>query len=403
MTLLDTIPPDDEIHNLRLDLLDLSGDGYYKSGKYSQADQRYRTALNIAQEIQAKPEQIAELCAELADTCEGEGRIDEVNEFVERGQRILQEHAETIAYSEIHVKLDWMYGVILWRKGEPKTVAEFLPKLITDAESLPQTVTLQYIIARIHNLFGSVLSGLCDYDAAIIHFQKAIKQLNEIGEKGLAAGYSVNLANTFKKIGRFDEGLRLVSEAFEISSQIGDFDDMLYAKVMKGELLLYWGNISGALQELEDIKRILEQNHLDEWWYISNIYINLALAYLLSTDLENASRYVKRGLAEAEKFGAAEDIAYAHDAFGQVETVEKHWEAAAQHFTQAIAIYEQMGYLRSIARCQYHFAEALLQQDKAEETEALLHKALKTFQDLKIEYEIVKVQELFTKAKKEEC
>jgi tetratricopeptide (TPR) repeat protein len=192
-------PPDDEIHNLRLDLLDLSGDGYYKSGKYSQADQRYRTALNIAQEIQAKPEQIAELCAELADTCEGEGRIDEVNEFVERGQRILQEHAETIAYSEIHVKLDWMYGVILWRKGEPKTVAEFLPKLITDAESLPQTVTLQYIIARIHNLFGSVLSGLCDYDAAIIHFQKAIKQLNEIGEKGLAAGYSVNLANTFKK------------------------------------------------------------------------------------------------------------------------------------------------------------------------------------------------------------
>lgn len=127
LNLLQCISPDPVLNQLRIDLLTQSGDGYYKSGKFLQADQRYREALALAQEIEVKPEQIVELCTKIADTSEGEGDINETMRFVEQGQRLLTEHQDTIPYSELHIKLGWMFAVTQWRQGRSTFVAEYIP------------------------------------------------------------------------------------------------------------------------------------------------------------------------------------------------------------------------------------------------------------------------------------
>jgi len=398
LTLLDTIPPDTETHQLRLDLLDLSGDGYYKVGKYPQADQRYRTALNLAQEIQAKPEQIAEFYAELADTCEGEGRIEEMIDFIEKGQEILAANAATIPIDVLHIKLGWLYAVAQNILDRYDVVLEYIPPLLEDAAKLPQNHILEFVVARIYNILAIAFGYLNRFEEARVNYERSIALLEKIGEIGLAAGYSANLAGDCNVLGKFEEGLALISKAIKITSQIGDIDDLHYAKAVKGALLLSLEKFPEALQELKEARILADQ--CGARWDITFIDADIARAYLALNDLNCSYQYAHKSLIESERRKSPFEVGNACDVLGQVETARQDWMLAAQHFQRAIALFEQVGNRYNASKAQYHFAEALCQQGKIEEAEMLLQKALETFQDLKIEHEVVKVQEILTKSER---
>ena len=91
------------------------------------------------------------------------------------------------------------------------------------------------------------------------------------------------------------------------------------------------------------------------------------------------------------------DIAYALDTIGQVKAARYDWTLAEQHFNQAISTYEQIGNRHKAARTRCHFAATLIQQGKPAKAESLLRQALAVFQELKLEHEIIKAQELLTK------
>ena len=395
LKLLENVSVDTEINQLKLDLLKRSGNGYSKSGNFTQAEQNYQTALALAQKIQVKPEQIAELCAELAHIYAQEGFRQKSIKYVEQGQKILSEHEKDIPFGEIHLKLAWQYIANQSRQGNKRIVVESLPRLLEEAKRLHQTDEIEYIIALIHNSLSSALSVLCLYEEAIIHNQKSVALLEKIGEQGLAAGFSVNLANKYKILGKYQEGLALASRAFEIASKVGSLDDMLYAKAKKGTFLLELGKLSQALQELEEAKALMQQS--GSGWYTPTLYADLALTYLALKDIPNAYQYGINSLAEAQKTDQEVDRADAFDTLGMVESSRKNWDKAVDYFNQAVSAHEKIGDHRkeAIARC--HFADALLRQGKSAEAESLLRQALAVFQELKLEHEIKKAEELLAK------
>ena len=120
---------------------------------------------------------------------------------------------------------------------------------------------------------------------------------------------------------------------------------------------------------------------------------NLALAYLAESDLESAYEQASLSLAATEK-GQVFDQGYAHYAMAQIEGVRQDWESAAQHFSQAINIFHQVGDRHYAARAQRYFAEELLRQGKRREAVELLQAALATFQELRLAHAITETQRL---------
>jgi len=170
---------------------------------------------------------------------------------------------------------------------------------------------------------------------------------------------------------------------------------MQFSKANKGMLLLASGKVSDALKELEEAKTIADQ--IGTKWIIPELLANMALAYLASSDVERSYQYALDSLTEAEKNKDTSDIGYAKDVLGQVEVARHDWTLAEQHFKQAISTYEQIGNRHRAARMRCHLADAFVQQGKFAEAENLLRQAVAVFQELKLEHEIKKAEELLEK------
>ncbi len=395
LKVLENLSPDIERNQLKFDLFNQSGDGHDKIGEYAQADQRYRAALTLAQEIEVKSEQLAALYVKLADTCESEGglKLEEAKQFIMQAQKILQ----SLPYSELHIKVAWIAAILQIRSGEYQSAFESLSKLMMDVEKLPRSISLELILCRLYNALGMALQGLNRYEECLFYRQKAIDLAKKINEKGIEASYKANLVNSYQLLGRFELGLHLAKEAFDIAWKIGDLDCMLHSKQFMGSLFLDMGKPLEALQELEEAKVKAEQT--GGRWKIVDIYSDMALTYLALGKLEQAYQYAIDGLSEAQKRNVKTSKAQALDTLGQVEAVRQNWEIAAQYFIDAISLREETGNRHQSAKVRYHFADALLRQGKSAEAEPLLRQALAVFQELKLAHEIKKAEELLAKVK----
>jgi predicted ATPase len=394
LELSNRLPDNANMKHPRLDLLEQSADGYYYSGKYSQADQRYRAALDLAQEIPADAERRANLCERLADTCWYEGKYDEIAPLLNQGIQILDDHV--IPFGEIHVKLELQQGFMQAHHGDNDLAVQSLHKTLADAENLPQTLTLTHAKARGYNWLAIALGNLNRYSESSAAYQRAIEIADAVGAKSLALTSLLNLAIDYTNQGRLDESEDLISKCLEIAQLIGDLDSEADARSNRVTILLSRGKPREAIDELGQAMALLDQDS----WQMSYMYADLAMAHLALSDLETAYQEAARGVAYAEETSGQNELSYALDALAQVEAARQDWESAVQHFNQAIITYQQAGDRHFTARVQRHLAEALLQQGEQQEAVELLETALATFQELGLTHEIAETQRLLEKASK---
>jgi len=124
---------------------------------------------------------------------------------------------------------------------------------------------------------------------------------------------------------------------------------------------------------------------------------DLALAHLTLPDLITAHRQATRAVTCAANNPV--ELANALEALARTEAALQDWEQAVQHFSQAIALNQQIGDRHLAARAQRHFAEALLRQDERQKAVELLEAALATFQELDLAHEIAETRRLLEASK----
>jgi tetratricopeptide (TPR) repeat protein len=388
LALIDKMPSDAEAMQLRLDLLEQLGYGYYHSGKYSQADQVYRAALTLAQQLQVDAERIATLCINLAYICDSRSQLSEALRFLDQGRRILTDCA--VPSGETQVRLEALYGGMQVRVGSNDLASQSLRRTLANTEKLPRTPTLEYVRAEAYNWLATALSTLDQYSEASAAYQKASEIAEGIGEKKLASSCLLNLADSYVYDLKLDESEASLSKALELVRQVGDLDNEAYARATKARILLARGKPQEAIDELRHAITLSEQ--IGAMWNMPSMYADLAIAYLALSDLETAYQHATRSVACAgtDHF----ELGHALDALAQVEAAQQSWKAAAEHFTQAIVFFQKIRDRHFVARAQRHFAEALLQQGEQQEAVELLETALATFQKLGLPHEIAETQHL---------
>ena len=86
--------------------------------------------------------------------------------------------------------------------------------------------------------------------------------------------------------------------------------------------------------------------------------------------------------------------AFALDALAQVETAQRNWDAAEQHFQQAFEMHHNSGHRHYAARVQVHYAAMLIQLGRNEEATRLLGEAESALRELALDREAEQARQL---------
>jgi predicted ATPase len=376
LTALQKLPAEDETRRLRLKVINQSGSGLLQAARYAEAEQRYRSALELTQQMNSEPAQIAETCLHLADICEFETRYDDVMAFIEQGRRVLAEHQ--VPFGETQAALDALFGLMRCRFGNSQEGVQIISQVLLDTDKLPPSPSLTHLRAQLHNYLAIAYSSYTDSLAA---WQKAIELGSSVGADTLVSTALLNIADAYYSMGELDQSVDYAARGLEIARRIGSLDNIAYAYGIRGCVLLELRKPHEALNDLTRAIGLSEK--IGAGWNIPGMVADLAVTYLALSDIETAYQKAGEAVAHAERESDVNyyQLGYALDALGQVEVARQALESAHQHFERAIELHQQDGDGASVAKVQCHYAETLLAEGQRQEAIDLYKKALTSFEE----------------------
>ncbi len=189
------------------------------------------------------------------------------------------------------------------------------------------------------NVLGNVTADLSKYDAAVAHYEAALKIRKSLQSDNHVdvAGVCANLSVVFQRLGRLDEALAMCSSPLEIYSKAPG----------------------------------------DNQKYIANCHNSMGNILKQQGKHEEAMEHYSTGLAialerEGETAGAADFLLN----IGNVLVDQKKLDEAMEMFVSALRIYEKAKKCIDIATCHYNIGELLKQQGKLDAALEHARKAL---------------------------
>ena len=246
--------------------------------------------------------------------------------------------------------------------------------------------------ARSHCQLGRALHGVCRYDEALEHYQKAldIPGLNEADKQFLEVRVYNNIGEVYASRGYFDAGRPYYEKALEVSKEVGfklgiavsyhnlgtichnctgELDKALiyYHKALEirrvcgyrlGEVLSYH-NIGGVYQQRGEYQKAL--GYYEKSLQISNEINNrrfeganllfIGRVYLHLGDLKKATKYTNEALNILSEVGARRAEGAAHGDLGHLYSACGDYQKALEQHTKYLEISEEIGDLESKGLC----------------------------------------------------
>ena len=321
---------------LRIELLEESGCICYFIGNFAQADQRFRTALALAQQTSLPAERKANLCERLADVCEMEGHFEEVLQFARQGKAMLPD-----PHNEVYISLVHDEVFMQMRAGQSEQAIQSFQQMLEEVKELPQTKTLEELRAAIFNTIAIAYGNMGRYAEAIAAYQQAVEVAERVGLRSLKTTLLLNLADEYFKQGHLNQSQVYLDMALNLAVQIGDLDDVAYAQASHGAILLELNQPESAIREIE--QAIVQFEHLGSTWNMPYMYADMAVAYLMLSDFDTAYARAQQSLNYAQETDSQYETGIALTALARVEAAQGKWKVAEKHFKRAIQIHRRVG------------------------------------------------------------
>lgn len=378
--------PDTEL--LRLKFLEQSGFGFISVSKFSDAEERYKEALEIATHHVVDGNDLANIYYMLSNISRYNGQPDQAKRNVGIARDILVQYA--VPFSKIHLDLAIIEAIFHIKHGDPKDAIPLLTEIMKEAIKLPQTSILEFTKAEIYNSLGMAFEYLGKYHQSLISFQEAYSIAKKIQNPSLESTFILNIADDYFLLGELEKSLKYVSDGFLLAQRTGNLDNEAYARTIKGTVLIELGRYNEAVHELTEALSI--SKHVGSEWNMPYIYSNLAKAQIALLNITSAYRMARLGVINAHKIGF--EVSYALDVLGQVEYSRKNYEAALIIFKRAIVLARKTGRNHYLARAQLHLAQVFLEQNEKSKGISVLKLAIENFNQMEAKNELRIAQHL---------
>ena len=396
-------------------------------GHQDDAIAHLQAALEMAEEL-GDPEAQAHACRWLARSQELRGQYQPALEWIDRGLAIL---AERMTPSALELRL--IGGLIYSRQGEYKKAGQQALASLLAAEELNQPS----IVARSHNLLGTIDRLRGRLDGAVNHFQEALTLYEQIGNLQGQALAQNSLANAYFDLGQWTEADRYYRDAGRIFSQLGNIYNRLFVDNNLGGIALNQGRLDEALLFYRRALRALEQIG-GSLWVMGAIHLNLGATHIRRDELATAFEHLEksrelferakvrdllpemhrrlaeahlrqgalgaaraeaeRSLSTAEELTMLAEQGLTRRTMGAIAMAEGNPVVARTHLDQSIELLGQVGDNYGLACAQLSLAEWHNSAGESVERDALLAQCLPIFDRLGASLELERVQDLLPSA-----
>jgi predicted ATPase len=182
------------------------------------------------------------------------------------------------------------------------------------------------------------LSGDVDRGGELIRESLAI--LRGLGPRRELA-LCLNIAVAHEAVSDPAERSRLLDQALVISTDVGDYQNILWATNLRARQAL----VDGAVREAEEgFRQVLAlSRQLGSQSGIGMALIYLGHAAFARGQYARAREYYAQGLATSKAIGQGWSLGRVDQHLGDVAVALKKYEAAAQHYAQALTSYQDIG------------------------------------------------------------
>jgi DNA-binding SARP family transcriptional activator/Tfp pilus assembly protein PilF len=269
----------------------LAGDQAEAAFAHRQAEQQYRTALDLARQLD-------------------DGRSE---------RRALEQLGGTLA--------------VLGSYAEAENVLEQAAAGYTgaaDAEGQRRAVAE---IGEVHLKRGTLEQGMSRTTAALLTLDSDTPSL------GLGALY-LSLSSLAFHSGRYAEELEAAERAIEIARALGDTRLLVQAQLNRAYSLPWLGTGADFRHALEDV--IVSAEEIDDQPTLLRALCAVAHPYAMMGEVDRAQQTLARALEIAERLGDPSRIAFTANVWGLTAYAGGEWDRAEELFSRSLALYRDL-------------------------------------------------------------
>jgi tetratricopeptide (TPR) repeat protein len=196
--------------------------------------------------------------------------------------------------------------------------------------------------AKVLNLLGTVASDMSKYDAAVAHYEAALKiKTNLLGDNhvDVACVYG-NLSGAFDNLGRLDEALAMCSSAHEIYSMApgGNQKNIANCHNNMANILKQQGKHEEAMEHYSTGLAIALETE-GETALAASFLANIGVLLVVQNKLDEAMEKYFSALRINERAKVDTGVALCHGNIGSVLKEQGKFDAALEHARKSLTIY----------------------------------------------------------------
>jgi tetratricopeptide (TPR) repeat protein/transcriptional regulator with XRE-family HTH domain len=336
----------------------LAGDEAEAVFAHGEAEQHYRTALDLARGLGDRPRE-AEALEKMGVVLRMVSRYDEALTLLERAAKLSADAGD----HEAEARATHEIGFVHFHRGTPGHGIERVQGVTERLEQLPSSVQPYRALADLYSALALDLWPLARYTEVLSATQRA-------AELALPQGYTRPraLSETLRgmavaMIGPLPEARRVFEEAAAISEASGNRWWVADGVGDIGRVCLDEGKFREGREYLERSHALIEALH--DGAELAWIESNLGEASYVVGDWTNARAEYEGAVRTARRADAAMYLSYALLHLAELCASEGNWEKAKQHIDEGLPLGQQCGAVPAVRKGQRLLAENDLAEGRA--------------------------------------
>lgn len=328
----------------------LAGDRAEAFFAHRDAEQRYATALQLAEELDDRQIEV-EAREKLGGVLTTMARHDEALTMLERAADLYRVAGDLAGEGRVTAQI----GFVHHRRGTPREGIARLQSLLQSLAPPGTTTPASPVVFSLYLALTNLLMLHSEYGEGLVTAERLAGLARDLNDPRLLAQAEIFRGDALWVLGRQEDGLRVVQHALPLAEAVGDIDTLALGLDVQGDILLVRGELPAARQSRERALELFQR--LGDPAKVTYGTASLGWVIFYLGEWPHARRQFERATDLAQALGSSRVAAYPLIGLAMCDLAEGNIETAARYLEESVGICEATGSPEPLTYAQELLAE----------------------------------------------